>query len=217
MIDDSFIKALERKVENFLHYLSIIKYLKESCEIVRKAKCDEIIKDIEETAKLPIYLSVHVSMIIFSYGISYFYRSYIISIIILLVMILFSYWVYKRFVIKSLGYRISIIFIVFVIVSWMYILSIITNDIIWLSYISIVLKYAVVATLVPISIYYMSIIFVLHIKCRHRLKELKKRLNKIFNQYRQYAENLNRIFGQSSQIYSQNNINRRKRYKKFNF
>ena len=65
MIDDSFIKALERKVENFLHYLSIIKYLKESCEIVRKAKCDEIIKDIEETAKLPIYLSVHVSMIIF--------------------------------------------------------------------------------------------------------------------------------------------------------
>ena len=132
-------------------------------------------------------------------------------------MILFSYWVYKRFVIKSLGYRISIIFIVLVIVSWMYILSIITNDIIWLSYISIVLKYAVVATLVPISIYYMSIIFVLHIKCRHRLKELKKRLNKIFNQYRQYAENLNRIFGQSSQIYSQNNINRRKRYKKFNF
>ena len=195
MTDDGFIKALESKVEKFLHYLDIIKYIRESLEIVRKARCDEIIKDIEETAKLPLYLSGQVSMIIFSYGISFFYHTYIISIIILLVMIAFSYWVYKRFVIKSLGYRISMIFIFLVIVSWMYILSTVTNDIVWLSYISIVLEYIVIAGLVPISIYYMSITFVLYTKCRNRLQELEKRLNRIFSQYRQYAKNLSKIFG----------------------
>jgi ABC-type multidrug transport system fused ATPase/permease subunit len=216
MSDDSFIKALESKVENFLHYLNIIKYIKESLEIVCKARCDEIINDIEETAKLPRYLAGQVSMTIFSYGISYFYRTYIISIIISILMIVFSYWVYKRFVIKSLGYRISIIFIFFVIVIWIYFLSIVTNDIVWLSYISIVLKYIVIASLVPIIIYYISIIYVLRTRCRNRLEELRKRLNRIFSQYMQYAENLNRIFGRSSQIFSQNNKNRRKRYKKYN-
>jgi len=195
MTNDSFIKALESKMENLLHYLSIIKYLKESFEIVYKARCDEIIKDIEETAKLPLYLSGHISMIIFSYGISYFYHTYIISIIILLVMIVFSYWVYKRFVIKSLGYRISIIFIALVIAGWMYILSIVTKDTVWLSYISIVLKYIAIASLVPISIYYISIIFVLRTKCKNRLKELRKRLNRIFSQYNQYAKSLSKIFG----------------------
>jgi len=216
MSDGSFIKALESKVENFLHYLNIIKYIKESLEIVRKARCDEIINDIEETAKLLPYLAGQVSMVIFSYGISYFYRTYIILIIISILMIVFSYWVYKRFVIKSLGYRISIIFIFFVIVIWIYFLSIVTNDIVWLSYISIVLKYIVIASLVPIIIYYISIIYVLRTRCRNRLEELRKRLNRIFSQYMQYAENLNRIFGRSSQIFSQNNKNRRKRYKKYN-
>ena len=66
-------------------------------------------------------------------------------------------------------------------------------------------------------IYYMAIILAVFFRCLHILKELRKHLNRIYSQYRQYAENLNRIFGQSSQIYGRNNINRRKRYKKFNF
>ena len=50
-------------------------------------------------------------------------------------------------------------------------------------------------------IYYIAIILALFFRCPNLLKELIKYLNKISSQYRQYMENLNRLFWQNNQIY----------------
>jgi len=136
----------------------------------------------------------------------------------LLIMILYSYYIYKRFIIKRLGF---VIFKLFIFLTAYLVLQIsivygFINEIVGFSWgleILNIIYHAVFAFV----IYYMAIILALFFRCPHLLKELGEHLNKISNQYRQYMENLNRIFGQNNQIYSQNNKNRQRRYRKYNF
>ncbi|MFP3289688.1 MAG: hypothetical protein RXN31_00515 [Candidatus Nanopusillus acidilobi] len=147
-------------------------------------------------------------------------RTYIGIFIMLFspIMMLYSYYIYKRFSIKRLGIIIFKLFI-FLTVYLALQISIVYGIIDWaigFSWGSKILNsmYDVVFAFV---IYYMAIILALFFRCPHLLKELREHLNRIYSQYRQYVGNLNRIFGQSSQIYNQNNQNKRKRYNKFNF
>ena len=242
---NDYIDDLKDNIKDIIHYLSIfygiIDYFKQDYEIVFKTKCDVISNDIKEIANLPYYLIIYFLILIFLLIIIFFayfcnflssylhgefmaggnnMRTYIGIFIMLFspIMMLYSYYIYKRFSIKRLGIIIFKLFI-FLTVYLALQISIVYGIIDWaigFSWGSKILNsmYDVVFAFV---IYYMAIILALFFRCPHLLKELREHLNRIYSQYRQYVGNLNRIFGQSSQIYNQNNQNKRKRYNKFNF
>jgi len=242
---NDYIDDLKDNIKDVIHYLSIfygiIDYFKQDYEILFKTKCDVISNDIKEIANLQYYLIIYFLILIFlliiiffayfyNFLSSYLHGEFIVSnnsirtymeifiILFLPIMILYSYYIYKRFIIKRLGIIIFKLFI-FLTVYLALQISIVYGIMDWVigfSWGSKILNsmYDVVFAFV---IYYIAIILAIFFRCPHILKELREHLNKISSQYRQYMENLNRIFGQSSQIYDQNNRNRRKRYKKFNF
>jgi hypothetical protein len=241
---NDYIDDFKDNMKDIIHYLSIfygiIDYFKQDYEIVFKTKCDAISNDIKEIANLRYYLIIYFLIIIFlfiivifayfyNFLISYLHGEFIVSndsirtymgIFIILfspIMILYSYYIYKRFSIKRLGIIIFKLFI-FLTVYLALQISIVygfINETIGFSWGSKIMNsmYDVIFAFV---IYYMAIILALFFRCPHLLKELREHLNRISSQYRQYMENLNMIFGQNNQIFSQNNKNRRKRYKKYN-
>jgi len=242
---NDYIDDFKDNIKDVIHYLSIIHriidYFKQDCEIAFKTKCNIIYNDIKEIANLPYYLIIYFFILIFLFIIiifAYFYnffssylhgefiisnnsiRTYIEIFIILFsfLAILYSYYIYKRFSIKRLGIIIFKLFI-FLTVYLALQISIVygfINETIGFSWGSKIMNsmYDVIFAFV---IYYMAIILALFFRCPHLLKELREHLNRISSQYRQYMENLNMIFGQNNQIFSQNNKNRRRRYKKYNF
>ncbi|MFP3166825.1 MAG: hypothetical protein RXQ68_00115 [Candidatus Nanopusillus sp.] len=242
---NDYIDDFKNNIKDIIHYLRIINYFKEDYEIIYeiifKARCDAISNDIKEIANLPCYLIIYFFIFILVFVIIYivylynFLTSYlhgkfivgnnnihtyvwIFIITISLIMTFYLYYIYKRFSIKKVG-RVILEFFIFLTVYLALQILILYGIIGWatgFSWISKILYYIYDVVFVFVIIY-MAIILALFFRCPHLLKELRKHLNKIYSQCRQYAENLNRIFGQSIQIYNQNSRNRRKRYKKYNF
>jgi ABC-type multidrug transport system fused ATPase/permease subunit len=228
----SYFYELWDYIKDIYNYINIFKriidYFKQDYEIVFKTKCNMIYNDIKEIANLPYYLIIYFLILLFLFIIiilAYFYnflssylhgefivsnnsiRTYIwIFIIIFLpIMILYSYYIHKRFSIKRLGILIFKLFI-FLTAYLALQISIVYGFINEMVGFSLGLKilnfmYDVVFTFV---IYYMGIILALFFRCPHLLKELIKYLNKVSSQYGQYMKNLNRIFWQNNQIYNQN-------------
>ena len=122
-----YIDDLKDNIKDLIHHLSIfhriIDYFKQDYEILFKTKCDTISNDIKEIANLPSYLIIYFLIFIFLFIIvifAYFYnflssylnegfivggdniRTYIGIFIMLFlpIMILYSYYIYKRFRIK---------------------------------------------------------------------------------------------------------------------
>ncbi len=227
-----YIDDLKDNIKDVIHHLSIfhriIDYFKQDYEILFKTKCDTISNDIKEIANLPSYLIIYFLIFISLFIIvifAYFYnflssylnggfmvggnnvRTYIGIFIMLFlpIMILYSYYIYKRFRIKRLGIVILKLFIFLTLYLALQI-SIVYGFINEMIGFSLGLKilnfmYDVVFAFV---IYYMAIILAVFFRCPHLLKELREHLNKISSQYRQYAENLNRIFWQNNRIFNQN-------------
>jgi len=226
---NDYIDDFKDNIKDVIHYLSIIHriidYFKQDCEIAFKTKCNIIYNDIKEIANLPYYLIIYFFILIFLFIIiifAYFYnffssylhgefiisnnsiRTYIEIFIVIFsfLAILYSYSVYKRFSIKRLGILIFKLFI-FLTAYLALQISIVygfINEMIGFSCGLKILNFMYDAVFTFV-IYYMGLILALFFRCPYLLKELIKYLNKISSQYRQYMENLNRLFWQNNQIY----------------
>jgi len=242
---NDYIDDFKDNIKDIIHYLRIINYFKEDYEIIYeiiiKAKCDAIYNDIKEIANLPCYLIIYflifilVFLIVFiaylySFLTSYLHGEFIVgnnnvhTYIWIFIMIfspiiaLYLYYIYKRFSIKKVR-NVVLKFFAFLTVYLDLQILISYGIINWgtgFSWVSKILYYMYDAVFTLVIIY-MVIILALFFRCLHLLRELREHLNNIYSQCRQYAENLNIIFGQNNQIFSRNNKNRRRRYKKYNF